>query len=100
MIEHADFLESIAPKVKLNREQEIRIAKTVRDIMLWSAADFPSRAEYFNAKADEYQLQIDNLSMDVPSSWIEEAETDKWDFTPFPKEMPDIDFDTVDEISF
>jgi hypothetical protein len=23
-----------------------------------------------------------------------------WDFTPFPKDMPDIDFDTVDEIPF
>ena len=49
-----------------------------------------------DALIDELLVKKDNLSADVPAGWIDDAEA--YDFTPFPKEMPDINFETLDGV--
>lgn len=63
--------------------------------------------ELIDKKIDALLVELDNLCLDVPNGWVEEAaearadaQPEVYDFTPFPKDMPDIKFETIDPIPF
>jgi hypothetical protein len=70
-IEQADFSDSIAPPVVLSKVGQALVLKDIKEGLLHNAGEYPQYAKELLKKADDIQLEIDNLPIDVPAGWLE-----------------------------